>query len=367
MRKLLLLLLFLPSCGLDQGPRSEQLRAEGVVEEELEADFTLVGVEDLLTDRVVNVSVRRGTIFAVGVQSVGKEIDARGVFIAPGFIDSHVHLAYWQVGGQLPSHGVVGAVDLAAPIQVLDSSLSPLLVLWAGPMLTQMGGYPTRSWGAAGYGFECDGALAAVAAVDEILSAGAKVIKLAISGEPALSDEALRAATNRAHEYGVRVVAHALSEDSVLRASQAGVDVLAHTPTEALSDEGIASFSHGAVISTLTAFGAGEDSIGNLRTLRAAGTQVLYGTDLGNARVAGIHPGEIQALLKAGLSAKEIIESATRRPARFWGFSSLGEIRAGARASFLLYNEDPRVTPASLATPDEVYVEGVRMMTSEAN
>jgi hypothetical protein len=158
---------------------------------------------------------------------------------APAFIDSHVHLAYWPVGDELLDRGVATVVDLAAPIAWLDAPVVPprLRVIASGPMITARRGYPTRGWGADGYGREVGGPREAEAAVDELHAHGARIIKLAITGAPMLAEDALRAAVARAHGLSsIKVVGHALADEEVRMAAAVGVDVLAHTPVEALGD-----------------------------------------------------------------------------------------------------------------------------------
>jgi hypothetical protein len=83
-----------------------------------------------------------------------------------------VHLAYLFLPEQLADGGIAGAVDLAAPISTMSAiSSTSLTTFIAGPMVTNINGYPTQSWGANGYGLqvanapeagerECDFALA---------------------------------------------------------------------------------------------------------------------------------------------------------------------------------------------------------------
>jgi cytosine/adenosine deaminase-related metal-dependent hydrolase len=39
-------------------------------------------------------------------------VELTGSFVAPAFIDSHVHLSYYPVAADLPKGGIAGAVDL---------------------------------------------------------------------------------------------------------------------------------------------------------------------------------------------------------------------------------------------------------------
>ncbi|MCB9687726.1 MAG: amidohydrolase family protein [Alphaproteobacteria bacterium] len=306
--------------------------------------------------------IDHGRIAAVGTSldaGALPVVDLGGRTIVPAFVDSHVHLTYAPAGPALADHGIAAAVDLGAPLDRLPPSDGPK-VLVAGPLLTAPGGYPTRSWGRDGYGLEVADAAGGAAAVDRVIDAGAVVVKVALDGEPSLSDAALAAIVARAHERKRPVVAHALGEASAARAAAAGVDGLAHTPVEPLSDTTVRAWSKGFVVSTLGAFGGGPATVANLKALRAAGCEVLYGTDFGNTRTAGIDGRELSLLAEAGLDGAAVLDAATARPAARWGLSALGALEVGRAASFLVLDADPLEVPSTLATPGEVWLDGAR-------
>lgn len=316
----------------------------------------------------VDLEIRGGRIAAIGtVDAALPGEDARGGFIAPAFVDSHVHLAYWPKGQALLAGGVAAAVDLGAPLTWLDAPDVPpaLRLLAAGPMITARRGYPTRDWGADGYGYEVGGPREAVAAVDLLVERGAALIKLPIAGTPVLGEDALRAVVERAHARGLKVASHALGDAEARLAAEVGVDVLAHTPVEPLQDATVAAWSGRAVISTLAAFGGAPSTIDNLRRLRAAGARVLYGTDLGNTREPAISRDEIALLRAAGLDGAAIVAAGTATPAAFWGLLDAGgggpgALTPGAPASFVLLAADPYLEPETLAEPLAVYIAGER-------
>lgn len=285
------------------------------------------------------------------------ELDAEGRYVVPAFVDSHVHLAYLPRASELARGGVAAAVDLASPLSFFDQDVRPLRIVRAGPMITAPRGYPTTSWGAAGYGLECADRSACLDAVDRVIDAGAGVVKVPLAGGPELDEETMRAVIDRAHERGLRVAVHALSDDAASRAAAAGADVLAHTPIEPLAAATIDAWSSRAVISTLGAFG-GDGAIDNLRRLREAGATVLYGTDLGNTVTAVIDARELALLSRAGLDAGAILAAGTSEPARFWGLAELGTLEPGGAASFLLLDEDPLTDLSTLARPAVVVLDG---------
>jgi imidazolonepropionase-like amidohydrolase len=311
------------------------------------------------TTTPVNLHLVDGRIAAVGPDLVEgvRTVDLSGSWVAPAFIDSHVHLTFLPVAGQLRDGGIVAAVDLASPISSLDDR-TPLTVLRSGPMVTAPKGYPTQSWGRLGYGLEVADADAAEAGVTELADAGATLVKVPLGDAPELSDATLSAAVGTAHARGLRVVAHALEADAVTRAADVGIDALAHTPVEPLSAELAARWSGRAVISTLDAFGARDSTLDNLRRLRDAGAVVLYGTDLGNTRTAAIQPREIAAMQAAGLTGEEILAAGTVAPATWWGLTDLGSLDVGKQASLLVLDADPHIDPTTLARPQAVWMAG---------
>ncbi len=326
--------------------------------------FVLAGASVVDGNRAkqLDVEVRAGRIVAVGVVDAGAaRIDVRGKFITAAVIDSHVHLAYLPKAKKLSESGVAGVVDLAAPTSFLqDLEALPLQVVAAGPMITASLGYPTQGWGSDGYGLEVASPTQAERAVADLLAAGARVIKVPVGEAPSLDDSTLLAVVTKAHQGKVKVVAHALGDADAARAASAGVDALAHSPVEALAESTLDAWKGRAVISTLSAFG-GPEARNNLSALHARGATVLYGTDFGNTRVAGISGAEIDALAAAGLSGGAILESATSAPAEFFGFDGLGRVAPGARACLLVLQENPLTTPRSLASPVAVYRDGVRL------
>ena len=136
--------------------------------------------------------------------------DLSGQFIAPSFIDSHVHLAYFEVAGDLAAGGISAAIDLAAPLEFMTTAPGPLRVMFAGPMLTTVGGYPTQSWGAGGFGLEVADTAAARRAVDVLHGHGARVVKLALVAD-GLTDDVVTQVVERATELGMLVAAHAVN------------------------------------------------------------------------------------------------------------------------------------------------------------
>jgi imidazolonepropionase-like amidohydrolase len=254
-----------------------------------------------------------------------------------------VHLAFYPVAEQLAQHGVRAVVDLASPESTLGTK-SPIQVIRSGPMLTHPNGYPLDAWGSDGYGIGCDSVDCVNTTIERLHREGARVIKLALDDD-GLDPSLVRPAIDAAHRLRLKVVVHALTNESVERAGREGADVLAHTPLEPLSQKAIEAWRvvvpphtwqgmviqspnrrERAVITTLAAFGGSPAAIENLRKLRAVGVTVLYGTDLGNLRVDGPSGEEMALMKQAGMTDGEVQDAMIAVPLHFWGFDAMGPI-----------------------------------------
>jgi hypothetical protein len=80
-----------------------------------------------------------------------------------------------------------------------------------------------------------------------------------------------------------------------------------------------------------------------VRALHDAGVTLLAGTDLVTAfQVPGISlHDELSLLVKAGLSEMEVLQAATRSPARVFGLADQGTIGRGMRADLVLLDANP--------------------------
>ncbi|MBV9098372.1 MAG: amidohydrolase family protein [Frankiaceae bacterium] len=277
-------------------------------------------------------------------------------WVGPGLVDAHVHLGFGEPDHVL-RHGVVKVRDLGAPPAdaARYRNLAAPRVEVAGPLLTAPGGYPSRSWGSAGYAAFVDDP-------DQVerLVAGlctqVDVIKLALEpsgGQPVPSPEVAAAVVRVAHDNDREVTCHALTVAMVERALDAGVDELAHTPTEALPSEVIQRLvsAEVRVVSTLQTFVAGGGpggaiAVDNARRLVEAGVTLRYGTDLGNAGTRpGADPKELRLLdREVGLGPEGALRVATE------------PIVVGTPAAVVGLSGDPMVDPGRWRDADVVVV-----------
>ncbi|HEY0486505.1 MAG TPA: amidohydrolase family protein [Mycobacteriales bacterium] len=292
-------------------------------------------------------------------------------WIGPGVVDAHVHLAFGDPAAMLAG-GVVAVRDLGAPPDRAREWRVPApgrpRAAVAGPILTAPGGYPSQTWGAAGFAVGVPSPEAAGPLVREVLARGADLVKVALEpagGAPVPDPATVRAIVRAAHDGGVPVTAHALTADMVTRALDAGVDELCHTPVERLPEPLVDRVAAAGVpvVSTLqTVFsgGRGADAARNAAALHRAGVTLVYGTDLGNAGTRpGVDPRELDRLADTGLGRLGALRAATEVAARACGIRGrTGRIVVGEAAALVLLAGDPLVEPWVWCAPVAVVVGG---------
>jgi imidazolonepropionase-like amidohydrolase len=151
----------------------------------------------------------------------------------------------------------------------------------------------------------------------------------------------------------------------VLRALDAGVDELCHTPVERLDEAAVerVAAARVPVVSTLQTFfsgGCGPDAARNAAALYRAGVTLVYGTDLGNAGTRpGVDPRELDRLADTGLGRLGALRAATEVAARAHGVRGRsGRIAVGHSAALVLLTTDPVVEPWAWRTPVAVVADG---------
>jgi imidazolonepropionase-like amidohydrolase len=93
------------------------------------------------------------------------------------------------------------------------------------------------------------------------------------------------------------------------------------------------------------------------------GGRILFGSDTPSAPTYANPPGyngylELRELESAGISARQLFESATIDNARFFGLTDYGTVEPGKIASLLLLQRDPLSSTAAFDTIDTVIVKG---------
>ncbi len=207
--------------------------------------------------------------------------------------------------------------------------------------------------------------------VRELRKYGAQVIKICATGgvfsrntEPGqqqMSLKEMKAIADEAHQWGLRVAAHAHGTNGIKDAIRAGVDTIEHASL--IDDEGIAlAKKYGAWLSMdiyNTDYtqaegkknGVLEDNLRKdreiadiqregFRRAHAAGVKMVYGTD------AGVHPHgdngkQFATMVRYGMSPLQAIQSATINAAEALSSKDVGIIEAGRYADLIAVAGDP--------------------------
>ncbi|HWL36069.1 MAG TPA: amidohydrolase family protein [Frankiaceae bacterium] len=284
------------------------------------------------------------TLASVG-PDVPRDAEPAG-WIGPGLYDAHVHLAFGTFE-EMRRGGVLAVRDLGAPPHLARQWRGPDVEV-AGPLLTAPGGYPSSSWGADGFARfvrDADDAREAVRELD------VDVVKVALEpagGQPVPAPEVVSAIVDEAHARGLAVTAHALSEPMVVRALDAGVDELCHTPAEPLSRACVERIAAAGIPVVSTIETLGDGAAANANALYDAGVRLVYGTDLGNAGTRpGADPRELRRLAEAGLGPFGAIKAATRETLAHGGPARLVVLDADPRRDLTTWNRPRWVMSAA--------------------
>lgn len=343
-----------------------------------------------------------GLITAVGsgvsVPAGAEVIDGAGKTFLPGLIDSHVHI--WDESGlrQAAVFGVTVVVDMFTSV---DFAASVKKARQNGPRpMADLVSCMTLATSPGGHGTEYGIPVPTIkdpseaqAFVDARLAEGSDFIKIIYDNGscygrsiPTISRETMAALVSAAHARGKMAITHADSLKACREVLQAGGDGLAHlhfddafdpefgtlaaakkafviptftvlasmngSPDSAgvAKDAALSPYLRpedlqmlGQVMPVKTAPGAYAAAEKTLRQLRDAGVPILAGTDTSNpgtAFGAALH-GELELLVKAGMTPMEALKSATSIPAGIFGLKGMGRIAPGCRADLFLVEGDP--------------------------
>jgi len=317
-------------------------------------------------------------------------IDLGDAVLLPGLIDAHVHLA-WKPSPQdelavpgvskqaaddarttllagfttVRDLGSTGRADLLLRDAIASGKLTGPRMLAAGPGLGAPGGACDQVFGGEATASDEAGF---VARVEEVIAAGADVVKVCTGGgvvpvnpKPRndLTAAQVRAIANAAKGHGRKLAAHAQGPDAI----------------NAAVDGGAASIEHGGYIDVTLAKKMREKNVwlvptlyrldfvvdnavqnkapnaATLQTARdtmqrqfteawKAGVPVAFGTDA-TVIPHGTNARELSTLVRLGMPPLEAIRAATTNAATLLGIADVGELAAGKRADIIAVAADP--------------------------
>jgi imidazolonepropionase-like amidohydrolase len=357
----------------------------------------------VVTDgRVVTVVGRNGG--RPNIPEGAERIDLPGMTLLPGFIDMHVHLDSSPYYGpydaleysdlfqamMAPRHAQdmleagfttvrnVGSSDYSdvALMQAIDEGrvVGPRIVP-AAHSIGATGGHCDETYlpprlhepdpGVA------DGPQALRTMVRLQRRNGARVIKICATGgvfsrntEPGqqqMSEEEIRAVVEEAHQWGLRVAAHAHGAAGIRAAIRAGVDTIEHASL--VDAEGIRLARERGTVFVMdiynteftqrfgAQYGVSEDSLrrdreiaqiqrDNFRAAHRAGVRMAFGSDAG-VMPHGTAAGQFRTMVDYGMTPLEAIQSATRNAAQALGREDVGAIASGRFADMVAVAGDP--------------------------
>jgi imidazolonepropionase-like amidohydrolase len=200
-------------------------------------------------------------------------------------------------------------------------------------------------------------------------------------GQQQLSEAELRAIADEAHQWGLKVAAHAHGASGIKAAIRAGIDTIEHASL--VDDEGIklAVARKQPVWFSMDIFntdytqsegkknGVLEDNLrkdrevaqiqrDNFRKAHKAGVRLVFASD------AGVMPhgqvgGQFKIMVQYGMSAMEAIQAATRNAAQALGREKdIGAIAIGRFADMIAVDGDPLANIRALEDVDVVIKGG---------
>jgi imidazolonepropionase-like amidohydrolase len=225
---------------------------------------------------------------------------------------------------------------------------------------------------------------------------GAQVIKICATGgvfsrntEPGqqqMSLEEMRAVADEAHQWGLKVAAHAHGAAGIKDAIRAGIDTIEHASL--IDDEGIRlAKQHGTWLSMdiyntdyTQAEGANngvlEDNLRkdreiadlqreNFRKAHAADVKMVYGTDAG-VYPHGLNGGQFAVMVRYGMTPLQAIQAATVNAAEALGRADVGVLELGRFADMVAVPGDPTADVALLENVSFVMKGGVAVKGKRA-
>lgn len=359
-----------------------------------------------------------------------RHIDLSGKTILPGLIDMHVHLdanplyggytglqftdSFWAIQGVANARAMLKAgfttirnvgsenyADVGYKQAIEEGLIEGPRIVPAAHALGATGGhcdqtYLPPSFKAKGVAVG-DGPQELRVKVREQRKYGAEVIKICATGgvfsrntEPGqqqLSEEEMRAIADEAHQWGLRVAAHAHGAAGIKAAIRAGIDTIEHASL--VDDEGIklAAARKQPVWFSMDIFntdytqaegkknGVLEDNLrkdrelaqiqrDNFRKAHAAGVKMVLGTDAG-VMPHGTAAGQFRVMVEYGMTPLEALRAATVNAAQALGREKdVGAIAVGRYGDIVAVDGDP-LKDVRVLTAVKAVIKGGKLVSGD--
>lgn len=356
-------------------------------------------------------------------------VDLSGATVLPGLMDMHVHLTsehsrtseldnFKKDETDRAFDSVVYAertllagfttvrnlgdqwnVSIALRRAIAEGKVKGPRIFTAGRSIGTRGGHAdaSNSWGPYLYSEDprlntvCNGAENCREAVRQRYKDGANLIKITATGgvlsiaksdsAPQFTAEELQAVITTAHDYGMKVAAHAHGTEGIRRAVNAGIDSIEHGTymddecIRLMKEKGthfVPTISAGKwvyeqaqdptyfpAIVRPKALTVGPQIQQTFAKAHKAGVTIMFGTDCGVC-AHGTNAREFGFMTEAGMPAMKAIQSATIVPARYLGVDDkLGSVEAGKLADIVAVPGDPLADIHVMERVSFVMKEGV--------
>ena len=384
-------------------------------------NVNLVDVINLRIIERVNLVVEQGVIASICdkdhtiLEDQACSLDLDGYFATPGLIDLHTHLI-WSAGDdpvktvedegpQLSllraahnarltlNQGITCVRDLGsnddatiALAKSIDRGYVPgPRVISAGCTIIMTGGHDPF-WGIA-----ADGPFELVKAVRNQIRKGARVIKISATGgvygrqegeevgTSELTCEEIRVICQEAHRFGLKVAAHAISEEGIRNCIEAGVDTIEHG--HFLTQEMMLRMKEQGMfwVPTLYVYqriaegdGVPEYAANKARKITGSHGEAFRvalnlelpfgaGSDAGSPNTPhGALLSELETMVACGCHPFSALQSATFTAARALGLErEIGALDVGKKADILILEKDPTCDIANLRNLRHIIKDGV--------
>lgn len=268
-------------------------------------------------------------------------------------------------------------------------------IVAAGPALAIVGGHGDVTGfrkdvlAALDTGYTCTGPMECAEKVRKASRLGADVIKITATGgvlsqqgrglEAHFTDAEMKSIADTAHSLGLKVMAHAHGARGIEAAAAAGIDTIDHGTFADEAALKVMKAKGTALVPTLMALEGVRARLGKgiytptvevkarqaietagrqVTRAKAMGVTVAFGTDAGVFE-HGSNAGEFALMVKAGMTNKEALASATTVAAKALGMENeIGKLAPGYSADLIAVASNPLDDIRTLEKVDWVMVRG---------